>query len=348
MVAMPVHDIVVIGASAGGLEALKAIVAELGSDYPGSIFVTLHLASGQASVLPRILTKNGPLEAVAAEDEAPIDPGRIYVAPPDFHLVTEPDVMRCVGGPKENYHRPAIDPMFRSAARAYGARVVGVLLSGANDDGAAGLLAVKLRNGIAIVQDPDEAAFPVMPQSALDQVAVDHRVPAREIGSLLDRLARQSVEVQPAPLPRSGDDPESVLDEETEDALLEGDPASSERHGTPSVFSCPDCGGVLWELDDGRLPRYRCRVGHAYSVDSLLAGQAEEVEETLWMALRALHEQSETARSAARRARGRPLLVARFEERAINAERRAEQIRATLRRFLTLSEQKEAPAEPQE
>jgi two-component system chemotaxis response regulator CheB len=343
---MPVHDIVVIGASAGGLEALKTIVGELGPDYPGSVFVTLHVAASQRSLLPDILTKNGALMATAAEDEAPIEPGRIYVAPADFHLLIEPDVMRCVGGPKENRHRPAIDPMFRSAARAYGARVAGVVLSGANDDGAAGLLAVKLRGGITIVQDPDEAPFPVMPQSALDQVGeVDHRLSPHAIGALLDRLARQPLAGRPTP--KAAAVPET-LEKETEDAALEGEPMTSERPGTPSVFSCPDCGGVLWELDDGKLPRYRCRVGHAYSVDGLLAGQAEEVEEALWMALRALHEQRETARRAARSASGSPALAARFEDTAVNAERRAEQIRATLRRFLTSSEAAEEGLLPDE
>lgn len=191
---MPGHDIIVIGASAGGVQALKTLVGSLPRKLPASIFVVLHIPAESPSLLPEILSRAGPLEAVQAVDGIEIEHRCIYIAPPDHHLLIEHGHVRVVRGPKENRHRPAVDPLFRSAAQIYGTRVVGVILTGGLDDGTAGLLAVKRRGGIAVVQDPDEALYPGMPSSALANVEVDYRLPLSSIGPLLVRLASEQVE----------------------------------------------------------------------------------------------------------------------------------------------------------
>jgi two-component system chemotaxis response regulator CheB len=189
---MPGHDIIVMGASSGGIESLISIVRGLPPDLPASVFVVLHIPAQSKSSLPRILTQSGPLKAVHPEDNDAIEPGRIFVAPPDCHLMIDDDHVRLVRGPKENHHRPAIDPLFRTAARFYGPRVVGVVLSGALDDGSAGLVAVKARGGIAIVQDPAEALFPDMPRNAMEAAGADYCVAKTQIAPLLVRLASEA------------------------------------------------------------------------------------------------------------------------------------------------------------
>ena len=188
---MPKHDIIVIGASAGGIEALIELFSVLPQDLPAAVFVVCHLSPQSEGVLPAALSRNGNLRAVNATDREQIIPGRVYVAPPDHHLLVEPGFVRVTQGPKENRFRPAIDPLFRSAAYAYGPRVIGVVLTGALDDGTAGLWAIKERGGLAIVQDPDDALFPSMPLSALTNVQVDYRVPLSEIAPLLVRLVSE-------------------------------------------------------------------------------------------------------------------------------------------------------------
>ena len=190
---LPNHDIFVIGASAGGVEALSVLARGLPPDFPGSIFVVMHIPAQSHSLLPVILSRYGPLPAVHAVDRDQIKPGRIYIAPPDHHMLLEPGFVRLSRGPRENRHRPSIDPMFRSAAVAYGPRVVGVVLTGSLDDGTAGLLAVKRSGGIAVVQDPEDALYPSMPLSALRNVQVDHRVPMHEAAGLLMRLANTPI-----------------------------------------------------------------------------------------------------------------------------------------------------------
>jgi two-component system chemotaxis response regulator CheB len=190
---VPGHDIIVIGASAGGVEALVKVVSSLPGALPASLFVVLHLPAESSSALPTILSRAGYLPAVHPEDCSPIVPGTIYVAPPDYHLMVERDMVRVGRGPRENRHRPAIDPLFRSAALAYGPRVTGVILTGALDDGTAGLLAIKRHGGIALVQDPHEALFAGMPRSALMHVQVDYVLPLVDIGRQLAQLANTSV-----------------------------------------------------------------------------------------------------------------------------------------------------------
>ncbi len=189
---MPEHDIIVVGASAGGVEALIILTGALPSNLQAAVFIVLHIPAQSPSLLPDILNRAGSLKVVSATDNAEIEYGHVYVAPPNFHLLVESEHIRVVSGPKENRHRPAIDPLFRSAATAYGSRVMGVILTGSLDDGTAGLQAIKICGGVAIVQDPQEALFPSMPMSALANVQVDYTLPLAQIGPLLGSLSHES------------------------------------------------------------------------------------------------------------------------------------------------------------
>ena len=324
---MPGHDIITIGASAGGVEALGALVAGLPVDLPASVFVALHVPSHGNSLLPQILSKRGPLPAEHAEEGRAIEPGRIYVAPPDHHLLIHQGTIRLSRGPRENGVRPSIDPLFRTAARWYGPRAVGVILSGTLDDGTAGLLAIKERGGVTVVQDPDDAIFPGMPRAAIDVVPVDYVLAARRIPELLDQLAR-ATGVQEGGVPLT----EAM---EIESAMAEFDLGAiqgDDRPGTPSGFACPDCAGVLWEIHDGAMVRYRCRVGHAWSPTSLLAEQSKSLEVALWTAFRALEERAALAIRTAERSRskGREGAALRFEAQAREAKERSALIRKVL------------------
>ncbi|MFP2909691.1 chemotaxis protein CheB [Pyxidicoccus sp. 3LFB2] len=314
------HDIIVIGASMGGVEALTALVGQLPRDLPATVLVVLHLAPQHKSVLPDILTRSGDLPARHPKDGEPLEPGRIYVAPNDRHLVVEPGKARVVKGPRENGHRPAVDTLFRSAARAYGPRVVGVVLTGALDCGTAGLLAVKGQGGIAVVQDPKDAFCPDMPRSALEYVAVDHCVRLRELGPLLERLV--VTPVKPREVGRQR--PSRQLEAEVKTLTLDEDTVAGAppKYGEPSHFSCPDCGGVLFEMDDEGLLRFRCRTGHGYTSKALAAGQQVGIDEALWAALRALEESAALSRRMAARAKEHhhQHSANRFEERAEAAE----------------------------
>lgn len=324
---MPKHDIIVVGASAGGVEALSTLVHGLPADLPAAVFIVLHLSPQSPSMLPKILQRATPLTVVSAEDHQPIRPGTIFVAPADMHLLIEEEEVRVIRGPKENRHRPAVDPLFRSAAYTYGPRVVGVVLTGSLDDGTAGLKAIKDRGGIAVVQDPEEAFYPSMPQSALNHVAVDYCLPLVEIGPLLAHLAHEPVSLVRVPEPSRQMELEVKLAEMNR-SVMHGD----ERPGKPSVFSCPECKGVLYELADGELVRFRCRTGHAFSAESVLAEQAEALEEALWVALNTLEESASLSRRMGERARegGHTALQARFEGKVRDAEARAEVLRRVL------------------
>src|SRR5215469_3223411 len=190
---LPAYDIIVVGGSAGAVEGFQTLVVALPADFPAAIFFVLHIPVDYPSVLPKILSRAGPLPAQHPMDGEPVRHGRIYVAPPDRHLLLEDGVVRVKRGPRENRHRPAIDPLFRSAARAYGPRVVGIVLTGMLDDGTSGLLTIKHRDGLAIIQDPEEALYPDMPQSACENVSIDYCLPSSEIGPLLARLTSERV-----------------------------------------------------------------------------------------------------------------------------------------------------------
>jgi two-component system chemotaxis response regulator CheB len=318
------RDIVVIGGSAGSIEAIAEVVSGLPPDFPGSIFVVVHFPGSVRSTLPRILSRAGPLPAGHAGDDEAIHPGRIYVAPPNYHLLLTDGHTRLTRGPKENGHRPAIDPLFRSAAHALGPRVVAVVLSGNLNDGTAGLLTVKQHGGVAVVQSLDTALYQGMPRSAIDHVAVDHVLAPPEIPSLLAELAWQSVQ------------PLKVVSMSEHESLEPADEfAIADRHkqpGIPSTMTCPECHGSLWEVKDEELVRFRCRVGHAYSDEALLVHQSEQLEAALWTALRALEEHSALARRMAARAnsRGHAHSASSFTEQAMDAEHHASVIRHVL------------------
>jgi two-component system, chemotaxis family, protein-glutamate methylesterase/glutaminase len=280
------REIIVIGASAGGVKALSTIVEQLPNDLKAAILIVLHISPDQRSNLPEILTRAGNLNTKHPRDGETVEQGKIYVAPPDRHLVLEHGRVRITKGPKENRFRPAIDPLFRSAAYAYGAGVVGVVLTGALDDGTAGLWAIKDRGGIAVVQDPDDAEQSSMPSSALNNVEVDYRLPVREIGQVLVTLTQESVGEERGLLPVS-----DKVGIETKISL--GDDAVDldvTQLGKLSEFSCPECHGTLLEIINGKLHRYRCHTGHAFSNASLLADLTDSVEESLWNSIRAIEE----------------------------------------------------------
>jgi two-component system, chemotaxis family, protein-glutamate methylesterase/glutaminase len=274
-------DIIVIGASAGGVEALQRLVSTLPRDLPAAVFVVLHIGTDAVSYLPDILARAGALPVVHARTRTAIEYGRIYVAPVDVHLVLEPDSVLLVRGPRENRFRPAINPLFRSAAVAFRQRAVGVILSGMLDDGTAGLWAIKECGGTTIVQS--DAAFSQMPTSALENVRIDHAVPLNEIAALLTRLSREGVNQTPVSIP-------AIVQHHNDQAKMEGVNMAINSLGERVPFSCPECNGALWRVREGRQERYSCHVGHAYSADVLNAAQEEKVEEALWSAVRALKE----------------------------------------------------------
>jgi two-component system, chemotaxis family, protein-glutamate methylesterase/glutaminase len=332
---MPGHDIIVIGTSAGGVEALQAIVRDLPRDLPAAIFVVLHLAPEGSSLLPQILSKAGPLPASPGVDGEAIVPGHIYVARPDYHLLVEPGYVRVTRGPKENRFRPAIDTLFRSAAYAYGPRVIGVVLTGMLDDGTAGLWSVKDRGGLAVVQDPQEASASPMPESALRHVVVDACVPLVKVAPTLVRLARE-------PAAAEGDYPVSKK------LAIETQIAKADRAldtglmevGEISPYTCPECHGSLIQLRDGGITRFRCHTGHAFSPSSLLVELTESLEASLWNTLRTFHEGALLLRRLAHHARDQEhdALAELAERKAHEAEQSAQSLRDLLTRQEMLSE----------
>lgn len=326
---MPGQDIIVIGASAGGVEALSQVVAGLPKDLPAAVFVVIHISAQSKSVLPHILSRRGQLLATHPTDGEAIAPGRIYIAPPDYHLLVKRGYIRLVQGPKENSCRPAVDPLFRTAAKAYGRRVVGVILSGTLDDGTAGLIDVKRWGGVAVVQNPDEAAFRGMPSSAIENVEVDHILPLSSIAPLLVRLAHEPVVEEGATTMPS----DSEMEMEPDAVELDGAALRSHgKPGPPSHFTCPDCGGTLFELNERNLLQFRCRTGHAFSTATLMAQQSEVQEEALWAAMRSLEERGELMHQMATNAHAnnRNLSAKRYEGLALEAEQRVDSIRKAL------------------
>lgn len=322
---MPQRDIVVIGASAGGVQALRVLVAGLPADFAAAVCVVLHIGAHE-STLPALLEAAGPLPAAHAVSGHPLRPGRILVAPPDRHLVLQGVTAQLTRGPKEHHTRPAVDPLFRSAALSLGPRVIGVVLTGGLDDGTAGLQAIKQCGGLAVVQDSAGAEDPGMPGAALGAVEVDHCVPLARIAPLLVDLVRQTVAATAAaPPPR-------LVHEHL--AGLGGENAMDELQqvGTPSTLVCPDCKGTLWEISGSRPPRYRCHTGHGFSLRSLTAVQQEATENALWSAVRALQEKEVLLRKIAALERS-----AGDEDRAQVAEGEADDLRQqtqTLRRLV--------------
>lgn len=325
---MATRDIVVIGASAGGIEALKRLVSVLPRDIPAAILVVQHMHPRFHSELDGILERSGTLPVRFAQDGERVRHGQVYLAPSDHHLLFDDGHVRVLRGPKENRHRPAIDPLFRSAAWTYGPRVVGVVLSGTLDDGAAGLWAVRSAGGVAVVQDPADALYSEMPTSALMAFNVDHVLPVEEIGSLLAKLAHEEVDGTAEKHAPKGIGVELSAVTREHDTDVE----DMRQLGRPIGFMCPACHGGLWELQDGELVRYRCHIGHAFSPDSLQAAQSEDVEYALESALRALEEKGAAARRLRDRlGEGMPEIASRYDAQSRGMEEQAAVIRKLLR-----------------
>jgi two-component system chemotaxis response regulator CheB len=314
------RNIVVIGASAGGFDVIRKIVAVLPADLNASILIVWHLSPDVRGILPQILNQAGTLQASNGIDFEPLQPGHIYVAPPDHHLLIEGDHTRISRGPKENRFRPAIDPLFRSAAFHHGKRVIGVILSGGLDDGSAGLWTIKKHGGVAIVQDPAEAEVRSMPQNAIEVAAPDHVVSAAEIGPLLVQLVNEQV--------RETDEPITQTDRTKQEIDIamdrEEQKLSVYTEGTLTPFTCPDCHGVLSSIVEAGRTRFRCHTGHAFSADTLLAGITEHTEQSLWIAIRSTQEGVMLLNSMGDHFAdaNQPKIAASFFKKALEAEKR--------------------------
>jgi two-component system chemotaxis response regulator CheB len=321
MTALHGRDIVVVAASAGGLEPLRTLLAALPADLPASLLVVLHIPATGGRALPSILDRSGVLAAAAAEDGEQLRPGRVYVAPADLHLLVVDGKVRTSRGPRQNGVRPSADPLFRSAALYGGPRTIGVVLSGTLDDGALGAATVEQQGGCVVVQDPGDAAYASMPRCAIATTRHPVIRPAGKIAGLLTRLTHEKVEV------RVGERP-ADLEEEVRGLLavdLETTPAPQDYSG----FTCPECGGPLYHTQERAADSYDCLVGHRWSPESLLEEQASTVERAMWLAIRSLDERRRlTGRLAeSARTRGHPISAARFRAAAAEAALAADVIR---------------------
>jgi two-component system chemotaxis response regulator CheB len=308
---MPRRDVIVIGASAGGIQVLQKILPLLPWDFPASLFIVVHTTEDSPGLLPEILNRHSKLPVLYAVHNAPILPSRVYVAPGGpRHMLLDRGKVLLEPGPRENRHRPSIDALFRSASVAYGPRAVGVVLSGNLDDGSAGLADIKRRGGVAIVQDPDDAEAPSMPDSAIEATDVDFILSAAQIGPKLQEIATAEANEKIQILPNGNKNMEQ----------------------TGQVYSCPECGGVLEETEEGEMLRFRCRVGHLYSPESLMADQNLATERALWAAIRGLEEQAEISERLAKssRLKKRTRLAARFSEKAKSSREDAALLRGLL------------------
>lgn len=340
---MPGHDIVVIGASAGGVELAIALAGELPDDLRAAVFIVIHISPSAESVLPQLLRRRTKLRVAHGRDGERIEHGRIYVAPPDQHLAIRRGFVELTMGPRENGHRPSVDTLFRSAAQSYGPRVIGVVLSGNLDDGTTGAIEIHKGGGIVIAQDPGEALYPSMPQSVINVAGADHVARLTGIATLLRDLTHAPV-IEEEPLMSSGDDEssESISHVPRPHSGPESDPqiahgfgaadAMQDQRGKASGFTCPECHGALWETSEGQLVAYRCRVGHTFTQNVLLAEQARALEAAMWTAYRALEEHAAFVnRMVARNERqGNVVTASRLAERRRDLEQRARLIKNVL------------------
>lgn len=334
---MPTRDLIVVGGSAGSLTPLDTVITGLPGSLQACVIVVVHSSSDSAANLARILQRHSQLPVSIASDESPIEAG-IIVSPPDRHIIVTPGQIRVVLGPKENGFRPAIDPLFRTAAHVYGERVIGVLLSGGLDDGVYGLREIKANHGLTIVQDPEGAEVASMPRNAISHVDIDHILQPEAIAPVLIRESRP----RPGGVAMGGGDFEDPQLPGVKTNIAEMNLAL----GPPSGLTCPDCGGALWQIEDGGLVRFRCHVGHHYSPESLAVQQNDRVESALWSAVRALEERAELQRRLASQTEeaGLSVVSESFAEQAYTTEQRANEIRGLLAR----SEAPEHATEPKE
>jgi two-component system, chemotaxis family, protein-glutamate methylesterase/glutaminase len=297
--------VIVFGGSAGGIAALCSVLEGIPATLDAAALAVIHTTE-HTKVLPNVLARRSELKVISPQETAePIASGRLYVPAPNRHLVVSSHCALSWMGPRENRHRPAVDALFRTAARNYRDRVIAVVLSGALDDGSAGALAVKARGGTVIVQDPSDAEVPGMPANVLRQVKTDHRVPAAEIPALLSELVASKRPMKMQKISKSA-------------CLRVHRSVTIEKE--PSGFSCPGCGGVLIEVKDNKSMRFRCHVGHSYSLESFTEAQADALERALWVALRRLNEQRTLQENLAKGEKSQPNLKRRYLENAAAAE----------------------------
>jgi len=292
------RHIVVIGASAGGLEALDAVMGQVPAGLPAAIFIVRHMSpEDTGAALVARLGAHRALKSKLAIDGEVIETGNVYIAPADHHMLVKKRIVLVTKGARENRYRPGIDPLFRSAAVAHGSSVIGVVLTGMLDDGTAGLIAVQRCGGITVVQDPKDAAYPAMPQSALNNLKVDHCLPAAEIGRLLGKLVRE-------PRRKTTRIPADVRTEAEIAERVLSDVAQVNRLGYQVPYNCPNCGGVLWKMTKSKTKRYRCHTGHSFTEQTLLTSQSEKIEETLWISLRMFEERKNLLNNMLQRGTG--------------------------------------------
>ena len=314
------RDIIVIGGSSGSFEVIRDLLRTLPADLPASVLITTHLAPSVS--LLTILKGSCPLPIKEATSGEPLRQRQVYVAVPDAHLLVHDHHVLIRRGPRENLARPAIDPLFRSAACAFTTRVIGILLSGSLNDGTAGLAAIKACGGVAVVQDPDDAQVPSMPQSALRAIDVDYCVPGKALSSTIGRLVKEAAGPAPAI-------PAELLLEVAVAAEQVGDMDINEKLGNRSPFTCPDCDGVLWQMNDDHMIRFRCHVGHAVTGEALLAQKGIAADAVLWRLLRVHEERAALARKLAQAAH-RPGSREAYQLRAAGYEEDAAVVRGLL------------------
>ncbi len=322
------RDIVAIGTSAGGFEALLFLAKGFSKDFPASVLITIHLPGGFRSSLDDILSRVGPLRATFAKEGEVIERSRIYIAPPGQHLLMNGHHLRLGIGPKENGSRPAIDPMMRSVAVCCGNRAIGAVLTGMLMDGASGLSAISQTGGTTLVQDPADAAFPEMPETALKHVKPDHVAHLKDMPGLLGALVQQPAGIQVTPPDQLRYEVEIAMSGR---ASIDG----MDWFGERSPLTCPECGGVLWELKGGPVPRYRCHIGHAYGAEQMAVGLDGNLSRAMAIALRALNERSALVGKMSEQANeaGRPELARSWSAKAQEFEKEAEVIREAIMRL---------------
>jgi two-component system chemotaxis response regulator CheB len=342
--------VVVIGASAGGVETLVRVVRGLPADLSATICIVLHIAPGSPSALPSILRRAGVMPCRSAIDGEELRDGEILVAPPDRHLVVSDGHVLLTLGPRENGHRPAVDALFRSAASAQDGKVVGVILSGTRDDGTAGLAMIKSCGGVAIVQDPADALYPGMPANALAHVQVDAVVPSDQIADTIVRVVNGDMNPvgSPSGNPGPGSNPGPADPPRPHPDGEAGQPAAGHpAPGEPVTSTCPECGGVLQEYQEAGVSQWRCRVGHRYSPESLADAQGEGVEAALWAAVRALEDREALLRRMAHQldATGSRRSAASFRKRAREAGQQAQAVRSVVGQAAATTVQKISDSE---
>jgi two-component system chemotaxis response regulator CheB len=310
-------DLIVIGASAGGVEALCNLVRQIPADLGAAVLVVMHL--GEASALPDVLNRCGTLPCAFVNDSPAMERGHLYIAPPNYHMRVDDEKIVLSQGPKENLRRPSIDPLFRSAARLYRNKVIGIILTGALDDGSAGLFAIKSRGGITIVQDPTEAFEPSMPIHAMRHTKVDYRVPIKKMGPLLVKLVgrgkRNDFRLKPS-------------------KVISASTSTRPQGGTPLPVSCPECQGPLFTVKEEKEKYFHCRVGHAFSSESLNEAHDEALERALWTSIRMLSEKIILHKTMEQRSKRKdPRLAKRLRETVEYAQKEIDLLKEILKNF---------------